>query len=99
MAQFDVIDMLQGGSVVHRERMPLAAAVDLLALGMDQRHGLAVRQRDFRVALARAVVYLPEIVPNEISFVQIGRSADSLDRVPVLDERLRFYDLKPWTRL
>src|ERR1700691_839230 len=94
MAELDISDVLEGLSVVHVQRVPLAAAVQFLAVGMNQRNRLTIRQRSLRLSLFRLVVNLPEVIPHEECLMQVRSGADSFDRVPVLDEGLELDNLQ-----
>src|SRR5215471_18954889 len=72
MAQFDSRERLERVRVVYEQRVPLPAAIHLLPIRAEQGHRLAIRQRDLRVSLTRLVIDLPQVVPHEVGFVQIG---------------------------
>lgn len=61
MAELDVGDVFQALGVVHVERVPLAAALEFFAVGMNQRDRLAVRQPGFHLSLFRLVVNLSQV--------------------------------------
>jgi hypothetical protein len=61
---------------------------------MNQRHSLAVGQRHLRIPLPCFVIDLPQVIPYKEGLVQVGRGADSFDRVPLLDEGFGLDDVE-----
>ena len=89
MAQGDLGNQVQRFGVVDRDIVPVAAAVDLLAFGVNERREIGIGQGYFFLNVACFGINLPQIIVCKIRLVRMPRERTS-DHIVTLDKGLEF---------